>query len=45
MTGRELLALTAVGKTYASVRALQDVSLTRREGDPVDVERACQAGE
>ncbi|GGU96315.1 sugar ABC transporter ATP-binding protein [Kitasatospora herbaricolor] len=33
MTGRELLALTAVGKTYGSVRALQDVSLTLREGE------------
>ncbi|MFC8448071.1 ATP-binding cassette domain-containing protein [Kitasatospora sp. NPDC057223] len=33
MTGRELLALTGVGKTYGSVRALQDVSLTLHEGE------------
>ncbi|MFC9328063.1 ATP-binding cassette domain-containing protein [Kitasatospora sp. NPDC057015] len=33
MTGRELLALTAVGKTYGSVRALRDVSLTLGEGE------------
>lgn len=33
MSGDELLALTGVGKTYGSVRALRDVSLALHAGE------------